>query len=653
MKYRSTFFRGIAPKIDASQLEANQAQTAENVRLLGGVLSPWFNESDLMALVNTGTVRTIFLYEDSHWLEWMADVDIVLGPVSGDTAGKFYFTGAGIPKKSDRTQATTGTGPKPINFYPLGMPVPVDPLTAVNGGGGSGDDRNVQYLWTVISGWNEEGPPSPALDSPLLAKQGATVNLSNITMIWKAGQEYQTGHWVYPTTSEGGTCVYKCVQAGASAGVEPTWGTAVGENTSDGTVIWRCYKNNLSYKRIYRYNTGEQFGGYQRVADIAVSQTTYADTKLDTQLGERLPDIDNSPPPDTLAGLVYLGNGILLGFSGKDLYASKAYQPWAWPSEYIRSLPAAIVAVQVIGETALVLTEQGPFLVTGSDPSTLTPIPLPMKVACVSKRGAVSHGTLAVFPGPDGLYLYKGGEIACLTINHFDYKQWQEIYPATFTAAIYENRYWAFYSYGDSYGALLIDLLTGEPTTLDIYSDAFYVDAKSGRAHYVKDVTAEMHVFRWEGDTTQALKNYTWKSKQFIVPKNITLTCGRIVFESADRTAYFAELAAYNKALEVNRAIISAHAGGGLLGEMMVGEDVALGADELVTVLASPTYTGDDSLQILIYANGTLKETKEIYSMKPFRLRGAYRGVKIEYAIVGNVKVQEVALASSMDELKE
>lgn len=776
MKLNFQTFKGIAPKIGPELLANELAQTAQNVRLESGQLKPWFNSSETAQLVNTGTILSVFLYEDSHWFEWEADVDIVLGPVSGDTAGKGYYTGDGIPKKTNRTLATTGSGAKPIDFYPMGMPVPHAALTAANAGGGAGDTRSIQYVWTVVSAWSEESAPSPALASPINHQDGDTVNLSNITMIWKAGEAYAVDDWVYPTASEGGDHVYKCVQAGTSGGTEPaSWGTTVDQDTTDNTVKWRCYHDNLAYKYIYRYVTGDALGSYQFVASIAINATTYADSKTDSELGESLADVSYDPPPDDLKGICYLGNGMLAGFSGKDVYVCVPYKPWAWPVAYMFSVPAAIVATKAVGETLVILTEEGPFLATGSDPTSLSPIPLPIKVACVAKRGAVSHGTIVAFPGPDGLYVISSGGIKNFTEERYGYKDWQALYPTTFHATIHGNQYWVFYDYGAASGGLAVDLRTGEPTTLDFFPDSVYTHVKTGKFYYVHITEAEQmpnlvdrdfsaasawanvdlnaydetgdltitatatgqyctlpvasapttvgkryqltfsvanlvsswtiksfdgtqtigtvstagaktfdftasttgglrivaaaddssgdfdnfslkditrYAYEWEGDTTQPKGNFTWKSKKFLLPANAAFPAARVKFTSAGRVAYWTLVEAYNAALAQNRALISAMAVGGTLGETMPGEDIPVGGDDLEDLPSLPSYTGDDALQLKVYMNGTLIETKEVYHEKPFKIT-AKRGRTIEVEVIGNVTVAEVAVASSVAELKE
>lgn len=487
MKLSFQTFKGIAPKAAPELLVNEMAQTAENVRLESGQLNPWFNSSEEADLVNTGSILSIFLYEDNHWFEWEADVDLVFGLVSADATGRFYYTGDGIPKKSNRALAETGSGALPIDFYPMGMPVPHAALTATSAGGGAGDIRSIQYVWTVVSSWSEEGAPSPALASPIDHQDGDTVNLTAMTMIWKAGEAYLVDDWVYPTATEGGAHVYKCIQAGTSGGTEPaTWGTTVDGDTTDNTVKWRCFKNNLSYKYIYRYVTGDALGSYQFVSSIAITATTYADAKTDAELGESLSDISYDPPPDDMKGICYIGNGILVAFSGRDLCISEPYKPWSWPQAYRQAVPAAIVATKAVGETVVILTEEGPFLATGADPLSITPIPLPIKVSCVAKRGSVSHGTIVAFPGPDGLYVISGEGIKNFTEERYNYKEWQALYPTTFHATICSDKYWCFYQSGDTEGGLVIDMKTGEITTLDFYPDCVYTHVKTGKLYFVR-----------------------------------------------------------------------------------------------------------------------------------------------------------------------
>ena len=158
-------------------------------------------------------------------------------------------------------------------------------------------------------------------------------------------------------------------------------------------------------------------------------------------------------------------------------------------------------------------------------------------------------------------------------------------------------------------------------------------------------------VYEWEGDTTQARGNFTWKSKKFLLPVQAAFPVARVKFTGSDRTDYQAQVEAYNIALAPNRALISALSVGGVLGIVVPGAPVPVGGGALTVLPTLPAYTGDDELQLKVYVDGTLVATKEVYHEKPFRI-ASRRGRTIEVEIIGNVTVAEVIVATSVKELK-
>ena len=102
-----------------------------------------------------------------------------------------------------------------------------------------------------------------------------------------------------------------------------------------------------------------------------------------------------------------MGNGIILGFVGKDLYACVPYRPWAWPIAYILSFTDPIVAISSAGagNVAIVTTSGNPYLITGSSPGSLTATKLPEIKPNLSKRGTENYGTSVIYPASDGLRL--------------------------------------------------------------------------------------------------------------------------------------------------------------------------------------------------------------------------------------------------------
>lgn len=533
-------FKGIMPKISPDLIGLTQAQISENCRIQDGELSPWYNYLFTSLCYQKGIIETIYLYENLYWFEWEADVDIVLAPVAGDTASKIYFTGDGIPKKTNLTEAITGSGRMPRNFYPLAVPTPKTALTSVSGAppNGTGDDRDVNYVWTTVTSWGEEGFPSP-VSANFTGKNGQSVDLSAMTMIWKTATVYAVNDVVFPVASEGGTYMYICVQAGTSGGSEPSWGTTVDGNTIDGTVLWRCFKNNLSTKRIYRLAVGDVSAKYNYVDAIAVSATTYTDEKEDADLGEACPtlntdsggqsDADYDPPPQGLQGISYMGNGMIIGFIGKDIYACIPYKPWAWPEAYVLSAADDIVDISPVGtgSSCIVTTTGPPYILTGTAPSGLTLNRLPEIKPNLSKRGTVRVNILSksqlttnyysgvMYPSTDGLrFVNSEGMSMLLTQNAFAVDEWAEYYPATMHSVLHDNKYFGFYQSGDVEGGIIVDIITGEVTTLDFYCFAAYVDPKTDTLYFLR--SPKMSVYE-EILTNPDAPSTSGKATQFVL----------------------------------------------------------------------------------------------------------------------------------------
>jgi hypothetical protein len=141
MKITSQIFKGIRPIMAPHLLGEGEAQTAENCNLASGALRPWFNEVG-DSEIDMASVQSIYLYLSTYWLAWQAGVDIVSSPIASDTYNRRYYTGDGIPKKTNQTEGTTGSGIMPRNFYPMAVPIPaVAPTATPSGSGGAGDDR--------------------------------------------------------------------------------------------------------------------------------------------------------------------------------------------------------------------------------------------------------------------------------------------------------------------------------------------------------------------------------------------------------------------------------------------------------------------------------------------------------------------------------
>ena len=71
-----------------------------------------------------------------------------------------------------------------------------------------------------------------------------------------------------------------------------------------------------THRRIYRSVSGI----YLFVKEIPISDANFTDDVKPDDLGEELPTLTWSEPPQTLSGLINLPNGIMAGFTGRDVY---------------------------------------------------------------------------------------------------------------------------------------------------------------------------------------------------------------------------------------------------------------------------------------------------------------------------------------------
>src|SRR5665811_83781 len=193
-------FSGVIPKMESRLLPENAAQIAVNVKLFSGGLRSWLkavtvntpskggNLQSCYRMYSTATIATSTSTE--AWLAWPADVDVVRGPIAGDTAFKLYFTGdtttatnaAPGPRKTNLALATTGGTDFPHDWLELGVPAPGTAPTVIGTGGTSTVNVTRVYTYTYVtstSSWFEEGGPS--VPGTGTGKYDATWVISNLS----------------------------------------------------------------------------------------------------------------------------------------------------------------------------------------------------------------------------------------------------------------------------------------------------------------------------------------------------------------------------------------------------------------------------------------------------------------------------------------
>lgn len=466
-------FKGAIPKLSERLLPSESAQEAENCRLDSGALWAW---NAPLAVASgpwkSGTKQTLYRWKDK-WFHWLTDVDVVRSPIASNITDRVIYTGDGSPKITDDSIATAGTL-FPAASYDLGIPAPISTPSLTAGAEPAEPEeplkRGRNYVYTFVSAWGEEGPPS---------EPSTTIEVYD-------GQLVTIG------------------------GLTPLAGSYAGPGS----------------KRLYRANTGTSSTEFQFVAEIPMAQTSYEDTVAGEDLAEALQSLNFDPPPEDLAGLSVLPNGMLAGFSGNDLCFCEPYQPHAWPTDYRLHTDHPIVALGVTGQSVLVTTAEDVYLAQGVDPAAMSLRKIGDHQPCIAKRSLVEVPGAVLYASPDGLVMGTESGIQVITEPMITREQWQAYAPESMHACYHEGRYYAFYATDVEQGCLILDASGVGVVTSPIYADTAYVDPAADTLYLLADdaLTA------WDRGECKLV--FSWISKAFEAPRPLNLSFGQVLADA-------------------------------------------------------------------------------------------------------------------------
>lgn len=130
-------FKGGVPRLAPAKLPNEAAQAAVNCRLLDGNIGAWRNFLPTQALCKTPPVNTIYLMDDTYWLQW-TDSELAAGAIDVDVArsttddnGRVFITGLDVPRWTDSALVASGSGCYPQATRVLGVINPTDTPTGV------------------------------------------------------------------------------------------------------------------------------------------------------------------------------------------------------------------------------------------------------------------------------------------------------------------------------------------------------------------------------------------------------------------------------------------------------------------------------------------------------------------------------------------
>lgn len=361
------------------------------------------------------------------------------------------------------------------------------------------------YVYTWVSAYGEEGPPSPA----------------NSNTAWSGDP------WYIKITA-------------------PTAAEAL--------------ERNLTKARIYRTVSGVAGSTtYFLVEEIDISTGSYTDTRTDDVVAANsiLESYFWEPPPSDMKGISMMANGMVAGFKGREVWFCEPYRPHAWPSPYSLTFDADIIGLGFTGQTLMVLTTSSPYAVTGINPAQMAVAKLKRVEPCVSKGSIVSTARGVVYCSPNGLAMATPGDVTIITSNlitkdHWEdlvstvtlrgtqlgggYYGWGTIQPGCFENSAFENTAFQLDDYSGAYRGLFVDfdnqrvafntLLTSLETVntfTDIWTGEILI-IRSGAVYWLDLSFDRPH------------EAFKWKSKIFEMPNRRNMEAMRIWFSTFDDT---------------------------------------------------------------------------------------------------------------------
>lgn len=468
-----------------------------------------YNDDDGVpgSLLNTGQIITGF-FPDA------ANISSFVNPINlqGNTSYWIGFMADSAGNWASGPAGVNGTA-KFSNTFDNGPPA-----TAPSGANITLNDASIQmfadcisddvvdaraYVYTWVTAYGEEGPPSP------------------------------------PTLLDGW-----------SNGV---WTVTLFDPPADDMGVTRNIKN------INIYRTIPDQGGtttFFLVDTVPVGTQSYEDNPLThsddvVALNLQLPSANWFPPPDNLQGLITLPNGIMAGFVDNEVWFCQPFFPHAWPPGFVQTVDYPIVGLGVANGALVVCTNSVPYVLNGISPDAMALTKCGEAHPCHSAGGILSGDQGVYYLSHNGLILVtSSGQAKNTTDLWFTREQWAQLTPQSNAKAIHLASCFFCYGRGTEEGftieldqdnmsftiwpqpgghrlgfnELTPHALPDEPI-VNILTDAWTgagLVIQDGKVYYYKfsDPDPELVTYTWVSKTYQqnTKKNYSAMKAFFTVP---------------------------------------------------------------------------------------------------------------------------------------
>lgn len=182
--------------------------------------------------------------------------------------------------------------------------------------------------------------------------------------------------------------------------------------------------------------------------DLPVTTAEYVDIITDdiVVLNNQLQSQLWSPPPEGLQGLVVMPNGFLAGWKNNEIWFSEQYRPHAWPPSYVLTTEYPIVGLGVTGNSVVAATDAAPYIATGVSPGTMTGTKIQNSEPCHSRKSILGNTDGVYYASRNGLILVtQYGAVSNITETWVTREKWQKLTPQSNLVAVFlVSQYYAW-----------------------------------------------------------------------------------------------------------------------------------------------------------------------------------------------------------------
>jgi len=198
---------------------------------------------------------------------------------------------------------------------------------------------------------------------------------------------------------------------------------------------------NLTQLRLYRSVTAQAGATtYFHVADMDIRTATYSDIITDDVVVTNF-ELQSqlwTPPPEDLQGILAMPNGMAVGFRANEIWFCEPYRPHAWPSSYVLTTEYPIVGLGVTGSSVVACTSGSPLIATGTSPGTMTSTKVQNSEPCHSRGSIIGTNDGVYYCSPNGLILVtQYGAVTNTSELWITREQWQKLTPQKNVRAVF------------------------------------------------------------------------------------------------------------------------------------------------------------------------------------------------------------------------